>query len=118
LHVQDQKSFWRRGDALTERDQLLLEPLRAFYKQNGFTPVKSDIPSALSIKKRFRTWGIAVAAADLPWVNYPEQQRLRAQQRSKQGSAAGLADAVDRKESANDNLTEPSTSSSAKGSSE
>jgi hypothetical protein len=51
--------------------------MKSFYESHGFTPVQRDIPSSSTIKQRFRTWGKAVDAAGLPWVNYPTQQRLR-----------------------------------------
>ncbi|MDR1354752.1 MAG: hypothetical protein LBJ43_00490 [Propionibacteriaceae bacterium] len=69
--------YWCLGEPLSSSDKKLLAPLKAFYETHGFTPVQTEIPSSGIIKQRFRTWGMAVRAAELPWVNYPQQQRLR-----------------------------------------
>jgi hypothetical protein len=73
--------YWEPGDELTERDLELLEPLRRRARELGYTPTQADMPDITAIKSRFRVWRDAVAAAGLPWLNTPEQQRRRSEAR-------------------------------------
>jgi hypothetical protein len=68
---------WQPGDPLTAADRVLLASLVARAAELGYTPTKAEVANASQLKYRFRTWGNAVRAAGLPWVNYPDQQRLR-----------------------------------------
>jgi len=67
---------WQPGDPLSAEDHALLAPLLARAHELGRTPVRREVENADAVKRRFRTWGNAVRAAGLPWVNYPEQRRL------------------------------------------
>lgn len=69
--------YWNPGDPLMPEDEALLADLIRRAAELGYTPTRAEVPNGNAIKNRFRTWGCAVRAAGLPWVNYPEQQRLR-----------------------------------------
>ena len=77
----EKQNCWTPGQILTLRDRELLEPLLIKAAELGYTPTQLEVPQARRIKRRFLTWGNAVNAAGLPWVNTPEQQKLRAQAR-------------------------------------
>ena len=62
---------------LTKNDNLLLNEVINFYKDNGFTPTKDDISNVVELKARFRTWKNVLVAAKLPSRNDPENQRKR-----------------------------------------
>ncbi len=79
--------YWQPGDPLTEDDRALLAPLLERARELGRTPVRREVESADAIKRRFRTWGNAVRAAGLPWVNFPEQRRLAEEARRRSGAA-------------------------------
>jgi hypothetical protein len=72
-----ENNYWKPGDALTKADMDILAPLINRARMLGYTPTKAEVPGSVKIKRRFRTWGNAVKAAGLPWVNYPSQARLR-----------------------------------------
>jgi hypothetical protein len=80
---------WQSGDPLTEDDRALLAPLLSKAHELGRTPVRREVEGAGAIKRRFRTWGNAVRAAELPWVNYPGQRRLAEEARRRSGAARG-----------------------------
>jgi hypothetical protein len=76
-----EREYWKPGDPLTEEDKKLLAPIIRKANALGYTPSQSDMNEAREInriKRRFRTWGNAIKAADLPWVNYSSQQKSRA----------------------------------------
>jgi hypothetical protein len=81
----DKSKYWQPGDPLTEQDKIILEPLIRKASALGYTPSQSDMQDVSKIKLRFRTWGNAVKAAGLPWVNYADQQKLRADAKGKAG---------------------------------
>ena len=70
-------SYWQPGQELTKNDNLLLNEVINFYKDNGFTPTKDDISNVVELKARFRTWKNVLVAAKLPSRNDPENQRKR-----------------------------------------
>lgn len=72
---------WQPGDLLTPADRELLAVLVARATELGYTPTRSEVACGAALRRRFRTWGNVVKAAGLPWINYPEQQRLRARAR-------------------------------------
>ena len=77
----EKQKNWTPGEPLTAHDRKLLKPLLLKAAELGYTPSQAEVPYARRIKKRFCTWSNAVDAADLPWVNNPEQHKLRAQAR-------------------------------------
>ena len=70
--------FWAEGQPLTDNDRLLLTPILVKAAELGYTPAKGEVPNAVHIKKRFRIWKDAVAAAGLPEHNDKVQMLLRA----------------------------------------
>lgn len=72
-------SLWKPGEPLTKKDEELLSTLVRIYQQCGYVPAMKGVPNAAAIKMRFRTWKDALAAAGLPSMNDPEQQRRRQQ---------------------------------------
>lgn len=72
------KEFWKPGDPVSEEDQEHLKCVKEFYRQNGYSPTKGDIPQDVSrLKQRFRTWSNVLLAANLPHNNDPENQKIR-----------------------------------------
>ena len=73
------RNFWCPGDALTEGDYELLKEVKDFYRKNGYSPCRGDIPldSVCRLKGRFRTWKNVLLAAELPGLNSAETQRKR-----------------------------------------
>ena len=75
--------FWKPGDPLTEEDERLLRRVKDFYRQNGFSPSRSDLPQDVPrLKHRFRTWKNVLTAAGLPDMNSAENQRKRQRRNS------------------------------------
>ena len=71
-------NFWRPGDPVTEEDEVMLRRVKDFYRKNGFSPNRSDMPQdGSSLKHRFRTWKNVLIAAGLPDHNDAENQRKR-----------------------------------------
>ena len=75
-------NFWAEGMPLTEHDMEILKPLIERAEELGYTPPRSEVPSAGRIKGRFRCWKDAVKAAELPALNDPEQMRKRIEAKS------------------------------------
>ena len=72
------ENFWKPGDPVTEEDQILLRKVRDFYRENGYSPSRSDLPQDVSrLKHRFRTWKNVLLAAEVPASNDPENQRKK-----------------------------------------
>ncbi len=70
-------NLWKPGELLTAKDQAMLSVLVRKYEQLGYVPSKKDVPNARAIKKRFRIWTDAVAAAGLPIHCASAQGRIR-----------------------------------------
>ena len=71
-------NFWKPGDPVTEEDEVMLRRVKDFYRKNGFSPSRSDMPQDVSsLKHRFRTWKNVLIAAGLPVHNDTENQRKR-----------------------------------------
>ncbi len=68
------EKFWKRGDALTEKDRELLLPVIKAYEALGHSPSKKEVPDASALKERFRVWRDVLTAAGLPSMNSPENQ--------------------------------------------
>lgn len=68
---------WQPGDALSDSDRALLQPLLDKAAALGRTPTVAEVPSAARIKARFRLWKNAALAAGLAPLNDPAQTRLR-----------------------------------------
>lgn len=79
-------NLWKPGDPLTEADLQLLSEIWIVYRQLDYVPSQKEVPGAKAIKKRFRTWGEAIAAAGLPRYNDAGQvyQRQKKQQEVKE----------------------------------
>jgi hypothetical protein len=92
MREQEKTEYWEPGDPLTDQDKILLEPLIRKAYALGYTPSQSDMKDINQIKQRFRTWGNAVKAADLPWVNYPDQQHQRAKSKGRPKKAGQKVD--------------------------
>lgn len=71
-------NLWRPGEPLTAKDHDLLSVLIRRYNQLGYVPSQREAPNARAIKKRFRIWNDAVAAAGLPTCHTSIQGRIRA----------------------------------------
>lgn len=74
-------NLWKPGEPLTQRDLDLLSGLQRAYRHLNYVPSQGEVPNAPAIKKRFRTWGEAIAAAGLPRYNDSGQTRLRQQKK-------------------------------------
>ena len=72
------KEFWQPGDPVTEEDQERLKCVKEFYRQNGYSPSKADMPEEVTrLKQRFRIWKNVLLAADLPQNSDAENQKNR-----------------------------------------
>lgn len=70
-------NLWKLGEPFTQKDQDMLSVLVRKYEQLGYIPSQKEVSNARAIKKRFRIWADAVAAAGLPTHCTPEQSRIR-----------------------------------------
>lgn len=77
-----QQADQKKDRPLMQRDQRLLIILTEKYKQLGRSPTMTDVPEAAEIKARFGIWKNALAAANLPLLNDPEQQRIRQKEKA------------------------------------
>jgi len=73
--------YWRPGDIITENDRQLLQAVLDRASELGYTPTKREVQGISRLKGRFRTWRNVIAAANLTWLDAPEQQQLRADAR-------------------------------------
>lgn len=78
---QREPNLWKPGEPLTARDHAMLDVLVQKYNQLGYVPSQKEVPNARAIKKRFRIWKDAVAAAGLPINCMPAQSRKRQKKR-------------------------------------
>lgn len=70
-------NLWKPGEPLTQKDQDMLNVLVRKYEQLGYVPSQKEVPNARAIKKRFRIWNDAIAAAGLPINCKSGQSRIR-----------------------------------------
>lgn len=77
------KDFWQPGCPLTVEDLQLLQQVKDFYEENGYSPCKADMPNGAvsDLKARFRTWKNVSIAAELPFWNQAELQQKRKENR-------------------------------------
>ena len=71
------KSFWKRGESLTEEEETLLQIVNDLAKELGYTPIKRECAQSSKIKNRFRSWNDVIYASGLPSPNSQEQIALR-----------------------------------------
>ena len=79
-------NWWKPGQPVTEEDNNLLQKVKDFYTENGYSPSKADMNDesyVVELKARFRTWGNIMVAAGLPYINAPENQKIRQQKSAK-----------------------------------
>lgn len=76
-NCRQRSNLWNPGEPLTKKDRDLLSVLVRKYEQLGYVPAQREVPNAAAIKKRFRIWKDAVAAAGLPRQNSPDQTHIR-----------------------------------------
>ena len=72
--------WWKPGQPVTAEDLQLLQRVKDFYEENGYSPTKEDLNDCtyvVELKARFRTWGNILIAAGLPGRNDPEQVKKR-----------------------------------------
>ena len=69
--------FWQSGDPLTESDIALLQTVKQYYIEHGYSPSKADIPNQEALKQRFRLWKDVLEACGLPSLNDKRQVLLR-----------------------------------------
>lgn len=82
-HVKKQANQ-RKDRPLTQQDGRLLAILTEKYIQLGRSPTIAEVPEAAEIKARFGFWKHALAAANLPLLNDPEQQRMRQKEKTQE----------------------------------
>lgn len=73
-------NWWKPGQPITEQDYKLLDRVRVFYSENGYTPTKADMADigyVSKLKSRFRIWKNVIIAAGLPDINSAENQKKR-----------------------------------------
>ena len=81
--------FWKPGQPITEVDWIKLEPIRAFYEKNGYSPIKDDMNDnryIVELKARFRTWRNVLIAAGVPIHQNPENIKKRKEALSSKSS--------------------------------
>ena len=69
--------FWQSGDPLTESDIALLQTVKQYYIEHGYSRSKADIPNQEALKQRFRLWKDVLEACGLPSLNDKSQVMLR-----------------------------------------
>ncbi len=73
----EKKHYWKQGDPLTPKDEVMLEEVRSFYNEKGYIPSKKEISNAVALKGRFRTWKEVLNAAGLPSIHDGDEVRKR-----------------------------------------
>lgn len=89
-NCRQRSNLWKPGEPLTRHDQDLLSVLVRKYEQLGYVPAQREAPNAAAIKKRFRIWKDAVAAAGLPRQNSAQQAHIRMKKREWEKRINGL----------------------------
>ena len=69
--------YWVPGQELTEKDKEMLIPVKVFYEEKGYSPIRQDISTNSKLKSRFRIWKNVLIAADLPAANESENYKKR-----------------------------------------
>ena len=77
--IDHRELFWQQGEPLTEEDIRLLQPVKQFYIDHGYSPTKTKISNYRELRNRFRIWKDVLSACGLPMLTDPEQVRIRAE---------------------------------------
>lgn len=82
----DTNKFWKPGQPLDEKDEEMLQEVKAIYQMQGYVPTKEEVSNTSDLKARFRTWKNVMIAAGLPELNDPiqTQKRMAAKEQNKQ----------------------------------
>ena len=75
--INNKELFWQPGDPLTEDDIELLQTVKQYYMEHGYSPSKADISNQEALKQRFRLWKDVLEACGLPSLNDKRQVMLR-----------------------------------------
>ena len=62
---------------MTESDIALLQTVKQYYIEHGYSPSKADISNHETLKQRFRLWKDVLEACGLPSLNDKRQVMLR-----------------------------------------
>ena len=75
--INNRELFWQPGEPLTKDDIELLQTVKQYYIEHGYSPSKADIPNQEALKQRFRLWKDVLEACGLPSLNDKSQVMLR-----------------------------------------